>query len=116
MSSPSPRRAVVGPSSIHGVGAFAGRPIPYGSSIPLGPLVRHPSWGGFNHSCRPNIVLAEVGGRSVAVALRNVAAGEELTVSYRDAGWTVLFDCSCGGRSAHGCATPGDPPEDPQGA
>ena len=96
MSSPSPRRAVVGPSPIHGMGTFAGVHMSHGSSVSLGPLVRTRGWGGFNHSCRPNGVLAMVGGRTLLVILRDVEAGEELTVSYGDAGAQPASGCRCG--------------------
>jgi SET domain-containing protein len=63
-----------------------------------------------NHSCEPNVGFA---GNTVLVAMRDVAAGEELTTDY------ALFDksaetmqCSCGTASCRGVIT-GDDWRDP---
>lgn len=56
-----------------------------------------------NHSCEPNCGLY---GQLGLVALRDIQAGEELTIDYAMAG-TVLddFDCACGAASCRGRIT-----------
>jgi len=57
-----------------------------------------------NHSCDPNCEVEEVGGRILITAVRNIAAGEELTYDYN------LYDgepddparCSCGSTNCRG--------------
>jgi len=56
-----------------------------------------------NHSCRPNCETVEVGNRIWIKALRNIAAGEEITYDY------CLYDgnsdealCNCGARACRG--------------
>ena len=49
----------------------------------------------FNHSCNPN---AGIKGHLLMVALRDIAAGEEVTYDYcmTDADFDYSFSCSCG--------------------
>lgn len=56
-----------------------------------------------NHSCAPNCEAVEEEGGIVFIALRDIAAGEELTFDYnleRDEplprNWRVLYACHCG--------------------
>jgi len=56
-----------------------------------------------NHSCEPNCETDEVGGRVFVMAIRDIAAGEELTYEYN------LFDsdddeqnCYCGAAKCRG--------------
>ncbi|MGI9101746.1 MAG: SET domain-containing protein [Terriglobales bacterium] len=55
-----------------------------------------------NHCCRPNCETAEEDGRIWIIALRKIAAGEELTYDY------MLYDgegdapCACGARRCRG--------------
>ena len=67
----------VRPSDVAGRGLFAAAPIPAGTEVlrPVDPVHEH---GSLNHACDPN--LGWVG--EVLVALRDVAAGEELLVDY----------------------------------
>jgi hypothetical protein len=50
-----------------------------------------------NHSCRPNAVI-DASGLPMLFALRDITAGEELTVFYPSTEWTMVrpFVCSCG--------------------
>ena len=60
----------------------------------------------FNHSCRPSAAFSNVGRALEVRALRSIAAGEEVTVSYVDAGLPLAqrrqllmeqfcFECRC---------------------
>jgi uncharacterized protein len=53
-----------------------------------------------NHSCRPNAVLRIRQGRVEFYAMRDVAAGEELTVNYGETHHEGTLRCRCG---ASGC-------------
>jgi SET domain-containing protein len=53
-----------------------------------------------NHSCRPNAVLRIVQGRVELYALRDLAAGEEITVDYGETHHEGRLRCRCG---AAGC-------------
>ena len=67
-----------------------------------------PSAGSFgwsiNHSCSPNCA---VHGERDLVAIRNIAAGEELTFDYStNVGWDgYLMVCSCGSKACRGTVT-----------
>lgn len=80
------------PSRIHGMGIFSTVPIKKGTLIRFGSEWR--TKNGFNSSCVPNVSPATTGtdGYQVREALKDVPAGEELTVNYR------LFpgECNCG--------------------
>lgn len=56
-----------------------------------------------NHSCEPNCETREIRGRVWVTAIRNIAAGEEITYDY------CLYDggadealCNCGGKKCRG--------------
>ena len=49
-----------------------------------------------NHSCRPNAVLRIRQGRVEFYAMRDVAAGEELTVNYGETHHEGKLRCRCG--------------------
>lgn len=123
---------VVRPSPIHSVGVYATTPIRKGSRVVeyLGPritpeeadrLYEHASrtylygledgktvidgvgLGAYlNHSCDPNCEVDEIKGRVWLIALRDIAAGEELVWDYN------LYDdedpapCYCGSRKCRG--------------
>lgn len=53
-----------------------------------------------NHSCQPNAVLRIRQGRVELYAMRDVAAGEELTVNYGETHHNGQLACHCG---APGC-------------
>jgi len=53
-----------------------------------------------NHSCQPNAVLRICQGRVEFYAMRDVAAGEELTVNYGETHHEGRLRCRCG---APGC-------------
>ena len=53
-----------------------------------------------NHSCRPNAVLRIRQGRVEFYAMRDIAAGEELTVNYGETHHAGTLACRCG---APGC-------------
>jgi hypothetical protein len=73
------RNTRLGRSPLHGHGSFAIRPIPRGGPI----MVREPLSGNFpvNHSDQPN--AARASNRAGLFALRDIAAGEEITEDYR---------------------------------
>jgi hypothetical protein len=78
-----------GPSAIHGEGMFSANAIAAGQVIGPARLggKRTPLGRYVNHSPQPNIrfAVAAAGGLD-AVALRSIAACEELTLDYRQAG------------------------------
>ena len=50
-----------------------------------------------NHSCAPNAYMREVpGDRVMFFALRDIAAGEEITIDYRDPEHPPVGGCRCG--------------------
>jgi SET domain-containing protein len=66
----------VGPSPIAGFGVFAAEPVAAGEVVleqeAVGP-------GPLNHSCEPNLGWAD---DHTLVAIRDIAAGDELTIDY----------------------------------
>ena len=64
-------------------------------SLPLEPT----DW--FNHSCEPNIGFS---GQLCLVAMRDIAAGEELSFDYAMCDGTAYdeFECQCGSRNCRG--------------
>ena len=76
-------------SKIHGYGVVATHVIEQGEVIDINAIVNEFSeFGGFNHSCVPNVVLARFEKDVFAVATQKIEPGEELTVSY-----IMLVDC-----------------------
>ena len=73
------RNTRLGRSELHGFGSFAARRIPKGAAV----MVREPLAGNFpvNHSDTPNAARAK--NRAGLFALRDIAAGEEITEDYR---------------------------------
>ena len=57
-----------------------------------------------NHSCDPNCEPDEIAGRIWIIALRDIAAGEELTYDYNlyDGGEDDESPCSCGAANCRG--------------
>jgi uncharacterized protein len=57
-----------------------------------------------NHSCDPNCEVDEIDGRIWIIALRDIAAGEELTYDYNlyDGDEDDQSTCSCGAKSCRG--------------
>ena len=55
-----------------------------------------------NHSCRPNAVLRIRQGRVEFYAMRDVAAGEELTVNYGETHHEGKLRCRCGASNCIG--------------
>lgn len=53
-----------------------------------------------NHSCRPNAFLQTFGSRLLVLALRDIRAGEEITVDYVDTDHPDTKRCTC---RAPGC-------------
>ena len=49
-----------------------------------------------NHSCRPNAVLRIVNGRIELYALRELTAGEEITIDYGETHHEGRLRCRCG--------------------
>lgn len=84
-----------GPSAVHGVGVIATRLIRVGERIytDLGP-----TYNGFNHACSPALGRRYDSGRLYApyrFALREIAAGSELTIDYRTFVPQLGFTCLC---------------------
>jgi hypothetical protein len=80
--------------------------IPVADGFSIGPIAQHEREGGMlwsNHSCDPNI---GVQGQIVFVAMRDIAAGEELTHD-----WATTDDdayemrCNCGTAACRGTIT-----------
>ncbi|HOG29462.1 MAG TPA: SET domain-containing protein-lysine N-methyltransferase, partial [Vicinamibacterales bacterium] len=84
----------------------AERDVFYRYAYPIGPDVfvlwdREPAgWAPQNHSCNPNTAFSGLN----LVALRDIRAGEELTVDYGTFydGRMTPFDCACGSPSCRG--------------
>ena len=85
-------KIAVRPSKLHGLGGFATTPIPKGTKFDTLPVR---GFHGLNYSDSPNAAIPEpiqVGqtskGRPIfevpAVALRDIVAGEEITLPYYD--------------------------------
>jgi uncharacterized protein len=57
-----------------------------------------------NHSCDPNCEVDEIDGRIWIIAMRDIAAGEELTYDYNlyDGDEDDQSPCSCGARMCRG--------------
>lgn len=55
-----------------------------------------------NHSCEPNLVAEINDGRAYFVSLRDIVAGEELSLDYKVRGSTPLMPCRCGAPSCRG--------------
>jgi hypothetical protein len=97
MRDSSPADVRPGPSSIAGRGLFASDPIDAGTPVP-GAIATA------NHSCDPNLWWAG----DELVALRAIAAGEELTYDYATDGSVgvlgpgALLRCNCGSMRCRG--------------
>jgi len=57
-----------------------------------------------NHSCEPNCEVDEIDGRIWIIALRDIAAGEELTYDYNlyDGDDDDISPCTCGAETCRG--------------
>lgn len=55
-----------------------------------------------NHSCAPNVVLRTEQGRAAFYALRDIAAGEELTLRYGETHHAGRLACRCGAARCKG--------------
>jgi len=55
-----------------------------------------------NHSCEPNLVSRIVRGHILYVALRDIKAGEELTIDYRFDKDVEKVSCKCGSAKCRG--------------
>ena len=85
---------------------YEGSPITYLFGLGDGSMVidGHSAAMFINHSCSPNCETEEVGGHVWIKAIRNIAAGEEITYDY------CLYDgaeedralCNCGTRKCRG--------------
>jgi SET domain-containing protein len=67
-----------------------------------------------NHSCDPNCYTDEAAGRVWVIALRDIAAGEELTYDYNLYDGEGAAPCHCGAATCRG--TLYEPGEEPGGA
>lgn len=57
-----------------------------------------------NHSCQPS--CRTIGDFDIAV--RDIAAGDELTIEYATINVLTTFDCRCGAKACRGTVRPGD--------
>ena len=55
-----------------------------------------------NHSCNPNLISRIMKGHILYMSLREIQAGEELTVDYRFSDKTETVRCCCGARNCRG--------------
>ena len=55
-----------------------------------------------NHSCRPNAFMQTVGGRLIVLALRDIRAGEEITIDYVDTYHSDRKRCICNAPDCRG--------------
>jgi uncharacterized protein len=55
-----------------------------------------------NHSCEPNLTSRVMKGHVLYMSLREIKAGEELTVDYNFSDLTEKTPCSCGARTCRG--------------
>jgi hypothetical protein len=104
----SPADIRPGPSSIAGHGLFAAVAITAGTPVPASAA------GALNHSCDPNLWWSG----DELVALRNIAAGEEITYDYATDSATesgsdalaagALLRCNCGSMRCRGLIEAGD--------
>jgi SET domain-containing protein len=83
------RPAEIRPSDIAGKGLFAAEPATAGSMV-----LEQAGVGALNHSCDPNLGWQD---DHTLVALRDIAAGEELTIDYAtvvaDAEFVMMCHC-----------------------
>lgn len=88
---PLPDYLTIRESFIDGLGLFASKPISrnkimglthFGSSLFTDGWARTPLGGFYNHSEKPNCTKIVVFDRVYLVSLRNIEAGEEITVTY----------------------------------
>lgn len=82
-----PQKVTTGLSSIDGIGLFARVPIASGDAICVaraGPS-RTPAGRYTNHSDSPNAVMVKTQDEWRWVARRDIAAGEEILIDYRQA-------------------------------
>ncbi|HEU5007493.1 MAG TPA: SET domain-containing protein [Jatrophihabitantaceae bacterium] len=97
MHDSSPANVRPGPSVIAGQGLFASAPIDTGTPVPEAIATA-------NHSCDPNLWWSG----DELVALREIAAGEELTYDYATDGPAgvlgpgALLRCNCGSMRCRG--------------
>jgi len=55
-----------------------------------------------NHSCDPNLISRIVKGHILYISLRDIRAGEELTVDYRFEKKVARVPCRCGSKECRG--------------
>lgn len=55
-----------------------------------------------NHSCEPNSYMKILYGHILVLALRDIAAGEEITLDYQSTLHSDRKRCTCGARSCRG--------------
>ncbi len=86
--------------------AYADSPITYLFGLGSGRIVidGHSMAMFINHSCQPNCETEEIGGRVWIKAIRNIAAGEEITYDYclYDGGDDEHAACNCGAPRCRG--------------
>ena len=73
----------IGRSKIHGVGVFATHVIKRGEVVNVNKIRFRRAYGGINHSCDPNVVLAYIEKELYVIATSDIARREELTTWYR---------------------------------
>jgi len=76
------RKTKVSKSKIHGHGVNATHVLKRGEVVLDNHLHRDKKFGGYNHSCDPNTILARYGHDIIVVVMRDIKRYEELTVDY----------------------------------
>ena len=76
------------------MGVFTTVAIEQGDTVFIDRIARDRRFGGFNHSCKPNTVLARYRGEIIPVLIRDVRPGVELTVFYHPKS-KMKIKCKC---------------------
>jgi SET domain-containing protein len=86
---PLPDSLTIKDSKIEGLGLFAKEDIPINTTLGIshlissnGSLTRTPLGGFYNHSNEPNCIKKKVFTTHYLVSLKDIKAGEEITVEY----------------------------------
>jgi len=91
MYRPLPQMITVGKSQIDGLGLVAVQDIPAHTELGIGHVrderfedgwIRTPLGGFINHSSKPNCTVEETGDYLIISTIKDVHAGEELTLYY----------------------------------
>ena len=110
----------LGTSAIRGMGLFSVAKHEEGEKIfealDLSQFRKTTPMNNVNHSDEPNVELRVQGTTAYGIALKDVEAGEELTINYPDLPWLMVFDRRIPGAGRTGERVPPIPGrDDPDG-